>query len=61
MIAREVKLAVILWLLAGSSYLDLGLFYGLRYGNLYEIFHNVLRDWITNNDVINIDFYANVT
>ena len=28
---------------------------------MYEVFHKVLRDWITNDDVINIDFYTNMT
>ena len=61
MIAGEIKLAVTLRFLAETSYLNLGLLYSLSYGHMYEVFHKVLRYWIINDDVINIDFYANMT
>ena len=60
-IPAEVKLERILRLLAGASYLDLGLLYALSYRHTYELFHTVLHNWIINDTVLSIEFYSNMT
>ena len=60
-ISGEIKLAITLRLLAGASYLDLELVYKLKHQVIYNIFHQVLRDWICNDKVIQINFYNNCT
>ena len=57
LVCGEIKLAVTLRLLAGASYLDLLLLYGISYQHIYTIFHYVNKEWICHNDVTNISFH----
>lgn len=60
-ILGEICLAIILRLLVGASYLNLGLLFLTSYSNIYEIFYYIVHNWINNNKVILINFYNNVT
>ena len=53
-ISGEVKLAVTLWMLAGGSYLDLGLIFGAGSIYPYTIFNNVITRWICKDDLVKI-------
>lgn len=56
-ISGEIKLAITLRLLAGASYLDLELIFKVPNHTIYRIFHHVLKQWICNDKVLQIDFY----
>ena len=56
-ISGELKVALTLWLLAGGSYLDLSLLYGVSYQYLYQIFHYVNKEWFCNNKVTSINLH----
>ena len=45
-ISGEIKLALTLRMLAGGSYLDLSLLYEMGTHYAYDIFHDVLENWI---------------
>ena len=51
-ICGEIKLAISIRLMAGGSYLDLAALYACGHTYVYEIFHQVNKDWICNDDVI---------
>ena len=55
-IAGEVKLAITLRLLSGASYLDIGALYCCGYTYCYEIFHDVIKDWINNDNIEKLKF-----
>ena len=59
-VSGEMKLAITLRFLAGSSYLDLFLWSGISPKYIIFIARNVMRDWICNDEVIDIDFYNHV-
>ena len=48
----EVKLAVMLRLMAGGSYIDISMIYMLGYSHTYHVLHTVIQEWINNDDVI---------
>ena len=48
-ICGEIKLAITLRMLAGGSYLDLGLIFGTGYSYPYVIFCQVIFEWICND------------
>ena len=50
-ICGEVKLAITLRLLAGSSYLDLACVFNVFYTHVYQIFHYVLKNWLCHDFV----------
>ena len=54
-------LDIMLRLLAGWSYLDLGLLLIVGYTYVYEIIYHIIQSWIYNNDVLKVDFYENMT
>ena len=59
-ISGEIKVAMTLRLLAGGSYLDLGLLYEMSFSYTYEIFHHVVKNWINNDKLVKIsgkDFF----
>lgn len=63
-ICGEVKLAVTLRLLAGGSYLDIAALYCSGYTYSYQIFHDVIRNWICNDKVLRfdgLDYFDNMT
>ena len=51
-ISGEVKLAITLRMLAGGSYLDLGLIFGTGSTYPYTIFNNVIPRWICKDDLV---------
>lgn len=53
-ISGEIKLALTLRLLAGGSYLDLGLLFEIGTSYAYEIFHDVIENWIMDDRLVNI-------
>ena len=53
-ISGEIKLALTLRLLAGGSYLDLSLLLEVGFTYSYGIFHHVVSQWISNNNLVNI-------
>ncbi|KAL7461520.1 hypothetical protein ACHAXS_001940 [Conticribra weissflogii] len=53
-ISGEVKLALTLCKLAGGSYLDLSLLYDMGSSTAYHIFHQVIKDWILDNNLVKI-------
>jgi hypothetical protein len=53
-ISGEVKLAITLRMLAGGSYLDLGLIFGTGSTYPYTIFNNVITRWICKDDLVKI-------
>ena len=57
----EIRLAITLRLLAGSSYMDLGLLCVCGCSSIYRIFHYVMTNWICNDEVIDTDCYKNFT
>ena len=59
-ICGEIKLAIILRLIARASYLDLFLLYGISYQHRYTIFHHVNSKWICNDNVSSIQFHQNL-
>ena len=54
-ISGEVKLALTLRLLAGGSYLDLALLFETGQHYAYEIFHDVIKNWICNDRLVKIN------
>lgn len=54
-VSGEIKLAVTLRLLAGGSYLDLSLLYDIGPSYAYQIFHEVIKDWILNDELVKIN------
>ncbi|KAL7544549.1 hypothetical protein ACHAWF_007926 [Thalassiosira exigua] len=53
-ISGEVKLALTLRLLAGGSYLDLSLLYEVGPSYAYDIFKDVLKNWILDDKLVKI-------
>ena len=53
-ICGEVKLAITLRMLAGGSYLDLGIIFGTGYNYPYAIFRHVIFRWICDDKLVNI-------
>ncbi len=54
-VSGEIKIAVTLWLLAGGSYLDLSLLFGISIGHIYKIFHMVIDKWFLDDQLVTID------
>ncbi len=54
-ISGEVKLAITLCMLAGGSYLDLGLIFGTGTSYPYEIFCKVICHWICQDKLVTIN------
>ncbi len=54
MISGEVKLTLTLCMLAGRSYLDLSFLYYMGSSTAYHIFHQVIKDWILDNNLVKI-------
>ena len=54
-VSGKVKLALTLRLLAGGSYLDLALLYKISSSHAYEIFHDVVRNWILDDRLVKIN------
>ena len=54
-ISGEVKLALTLRLMAGGSYMDLALLYETGFTYSYEIFHDVISNWINDDKLVNIN------
>jgi hypothetical protein len=54
-ICGEIKLALVLRLLAGGSYLDLALLFETGSSYAYDIFHSVLAVWINDDSLIKIN------
>ena len=54
-ISGEAKLAITLRLLAGGSYLDLSLLYETGPSYAYDIFHDVVENWILDDRLIKIN------
>ena len=48
-IPGEVKLVLSLRLLAGGSYLDLALIYGVAESYTYDIFYDVMENWVCHS------------
>ena len=57
----EIRLAITLRLMAGASYLDLGLLHICGYSSTHRIFHHVAENWICNDEIVSIDFCENMT
>ena len=57
LICGEIKLAITLRMLAGSSYLDLMLQHDITHQHIYKIFHHVTKYWICNDKVTQINLY----
>jgi hypothetical protein len=53
-ICGKVKLAITLRMLAGGSFLDLGIILGSGSTHPYVIFHHVILNWICNDRLVNI-------
>lgn len=53
-ISGEVKLALTLRLLAGGSYMDLSLLYETGFTYSYEVFHDVITNWINDDRLVKI-------
>jgi len=53
-ISGEVKLAITLRMLAGGSYLDLGIIFGTGSTHPYSIFHQVVVNWICDDWLVDI-------
>jgi hypothetical protein len=51
-ICGEVKLAITLRMLAGGSFLNLGIISGTRSTHPYAIFHHVILNWICNDRLV---------
>ena len=54
-ISGEVKLALTLRLLAGGTYMDLALLYEVGMTYAYEIFHDVVHNWISDYRLVDIN------
>jgi hypothetical protein len=54
-ISGEIKLALTLRLLAGGSYMDLSLLFETSFSYCYEIFHDVIKKWINDDNLIKIN------
>ena len=44
-ICGEIKLAMALHVLGGSSPLDMAVLFDTSFSNAYKIFHHVIKDW----------------
>ncbi len=53
-ISGEVKLALTLWMLAGGFYLDLSFLYDMGSSTSFYVFHQVIKDWILDNNLVEI-------
>ena len=51
-ICGEAKVALVLRMMAGASYIDIVLIFGISYSHCYEIFHAVISNWICNDAVL---------
>ena len=60
-VSGEVKLGLTLRLLAGGSYLDLALLYEVGPSYAYEIFHDVVKNWLLDKRLVNIHGIEYVT
>ncbi len=54
-ICGEVKLALSLRVLSGGAYQDLALIYGVGESYTYDIFHDVMENWICHHDFENVN------
>ena len=54
-ISGEIKLALTLRLLAGGSYLDLSLLFEMGQTYSFNIFHDVIKNWILDERLVKID------
>jgi len=54
-ISGEIKLALTLRMLAGGSYLDLSLLYEVGCTYAYDIFHDVIANWICDDRLVHIN------
>ena len=54
-ISGEIKVALTLRILAGGSYLDLALLFETGQTYVHEIFHNVIKNWILDDRLVNIN------
>lgn len=54
-ISGEIKVALTLCILAGGSYLDLALLFETGQTCVYEIFHNVIKNWILDDRLVKIN------
>ncbi len=54
-VCGEIKVALSLRLLAGGSYLDLALLFGISTRHVHRIFHAVVDKWFLNDCLVNID------
>ena len=57
-VCGEVKLAMVLRMLAGASYLDISEIFHIKRFEVYPILREVINNWICNDLVINIDWEA---
>jgi len=54
-ISGEIKLLLTLRLLAGGSYLDLSLLLEVGFHYSFDIFHDVVENWINDDNIVNIN------
>ncbi len=54
-VSGKIKIAVSLQLLAGGSYLDLTLLFGISIGHIFKIFHTVIDKWFLDDWLVTID------
>ena len=54
-VCGEIKVALSLRLLAGGSYLDLALLFGISTRHVHRTFHTVVDKWFLNDCLVKID------
>ena len=54
-VSSEVKLALTLRLLHGGTYMNLALLYEVGMTYAYKILHDVVRNWINDGRLVNIN------
>ena len=54
-ISGEIKLALTLRILGGGSYLDLAILFETGFSYPYEIFHDVINNWILDDKLVKIN------
>ena len=59
-VCGEIRLAITLRLMAGASYLDLGLLYVCGYSSIYRIFHHAIEHWMCNDKIACINCFDNL-
>ena len=60
-VCGEVKLALVLRMLAGASYLDISEIFHIKRFEVYPILREVINNWICNDSVIAIDWKSYFT